>query len=258
LSTGGLERERALLLEGETADTALGGAAGVIQPVSGFRFSIDAVLLARFAAEGGCFENAVDLCSGSGVVGFCLLALGAAKKVTGMDIQPAYIGRAERGAEWNGFGDRARFSCMDARDIPSSMASGGFDLVVCNPPYRSVHGGKVSRDPSLAVARYEVSMTLEDAVKGACHLLNKGGEFFLVYPAEGVARVLSALESEGLTPKRLRFLHPDDESPASLLLAGAVKGKKEPLKVLAPLILHDRHVSGRKYSVEAERLLGRP
>ncbi|TAL17143.1 methyltransferase domain-containing protein [bacterium] len=253
----GLRRDRALLLEGETADTALGGAVGVIQPATGFRFSIDAILLARFAAEGGYFENAVDLCAGSGVVGFCLLALGAAKKVTGIDIQPDFVGRAERGAEWNGFCGRAKFRCRDVKAVPASMPSGAYDLVVCNPPYRPLHGGKVSKEPSLAIARYEVSMNLEDAVRGGSHLLKKGGEFSLVYPAGGVARVLSALEAEGLTPKRLRFLHPDGSSPASLVLAGAVKGKKEPLKVLAPLILHDRE-SGRKYSAEAEHLLGRP
>jgi tRNA1Val (adenine37-N6)-methyltransferase len=248
----------ALLKEGETADSALGGAVGVIQPASGFRFSIDAVLLARFAAECGEVERAADLCSGSGVVSLCLLALGAAKEVVGVDIQPAFVERAARSAEWNGLASRARFLCSDAKEIPGAMKGGAFDLVTCNPPYRSLQGGKVSQDPSLAIARYEVSMTLEDAVMAAAHLLKKGGRFSLVYPATGVARVLQAIKESGLSAERLRFLHPNHESPASLFLMGAVKSSKGKALVQPPLILHGPHGCGRKYSEEAERLLGRP
>lgn len=239
---------------GETGDAALGGAVRIIQPDTGYRFAVDSILLARFAAERP-VGRALDLGCGAGVVGLCLLALEGARDVLGIDIQEEMIGRARRAAEWNGFGGRARFEAGDVRAVPGAWSAGGFELVVSNPPYRPVGSGHVSPVVSTALSRHEIACGLPDVVAAARRSLARNGHLCLVYPASRLAGLVAAVRGGGIEPKVLRLVHPRAEEPASLVLLRAVKGAKEGLEVRVPLFLHDR--AGR-YSREAEALLGSP
>ncbi len=242
------------LRPGETADAALGGAVRVIQPGKGYRFSVDAVLLARFASEepGG---RALDLGCGCGVVALCLLALGGARSVVGVDIQPDMVDRAARSAAWNGWAGRARFLVGDLRDLGGVLGGERFDLVVANPPYRPVGAGKVSPDASMAVARHEVACGIGDVVRAARERLGPGGRLCVIYPAARLATLLWACRREGVEPRVLRAVHPREGARASRVLLRAERGGREGLELRAPLVLH---APGRRYSPEAERLLGPP
>jgi tRNA1(Val) A37 N6-methylase TrmN6 len=242
------------LRAGETGDAALGGAVRIIQPSTGYRFAVDSILLARFAAERP-VVRALDLGCGAGVVGLCLLALEGARDVLGIDIQEEMIDRARRATEWNGFGGRARFESGDVRVRPGVLPAGAFELVVSNPPYRPVRSGHVSPVVSTALSRHEIACGLPDVVAAARRALARGGHLCLVFPASRLAALVSAVRAGGVEPKVLRLVHPRAEEPASLVLLRAVKGAKEGLEVRAPLFLHDR--AGR-YSREAEQLLGSP
>lgn len=247
-----------LILPGETADAALGRAVRIIQPAKGYRFSVDAVLLARFAAACGA-RQAVDLCCGSGVVGLCLLALGGAESVLGIDIQPEFVDRARRSARWNGWDrDRAWFETADIRNVSGLGRAGVADLVVANPPYRPLSEGKASEDPAIAAARHEVHADLDAAAAAAAHLLKVRGTFCVVYPARRLAGLLAGCRAARLEPKRIRLVHPREGEEASLALVEAVKGACEGLRVNSPLILHGVSGVGEKYSEEARFLLGPP
>ncbi|MEW6489262.1 MAG: methyltransferase domain-containing protein, partial [Thermodesulfobacteriota bacterium] len=141
---------------GETGDSALGGTVRLVQPQKGYRFGVDAVLLARFAAERPA-ARALDLGCGCGAVTLCLLALGGAREVLGIDIQEQMVDRARRGARWNGLEERARFEVADLRELGRSIAPQSFDLVVSNPPYRPAASGRTSPDPACALARPAVA-----------------------------------------------------------------------------------------------------
>ena len=239
---------------GETGDAALGGTVRVIQPSTGYRFAVDSILLARFAAERP-VVRALDLGCGAGVVGLCLLALEGARDVLGIDIQEEMIDRARRATEWNGFGGRARFESGDVRAPSDDWPAGAFELVVSNPPYRPVRSGHVSPVVSAALSRHEIACGLPDVVAAARRALARDGHLCLVYPARRLAALVAAVRDGGIEPKVLRLVHPRAEEPASLALLRAVKGAKEGLEIRVPLCLHDR--TGR-YSREAEELLGSP
>lgn len=242
------------LREGETADTALGGAVGVIQAKRGYRFSLDAVLLARFAAEQPA-HRVLDLGCGSGVGGLCLLALCGAERVVGADIQEAQVDRAQRSARWNGLEERAEFRVGDLRKIGDWLPPGSVSSVLCNPPYRPVASGRISPDPSTASARHEVTATLQDIAAAARHALSRGGTLHLVYPASRLTNLVCGCRGQKLEPKVLRLTHPREDAPASFAFLRCVKGAKEGLEIRPPLILHGE---GERYSPEALRLLGPP
>lgn len=250
------ERQRVgvLLREEESADGALGGTVCLIQPKKGYRFSLDAVLLARFAAEGRS-RRAVDLGCGCGVVGLCLLALRGAESLAGVDLQPDMVDRAKRASEWNGFAERARFLEGDLRSIEGLLPPRSADLAVSNPPYRRMGEGKVSPRAESALARHEVACTLDDVVAAAAYLLRTRGVFCLVYPASRAAGAVESCRRKGLEPRELWPVYPVAGSAASLVLLRAVKGAPEGLTVRGPLFLHG---TDEKYSVEAQALLGPP
>lgn len=238
----------------ETADAALGGAVRVIQPRKGYRFSLDSVLLARFAAEEPA-DRALDLGCGCGVVGLCLLALHGAKQVVGLDLQEAMVHRAWRAARWNGQADRSAFVTGDLRAVPRMFRGRSFPLVVSNPPYRPVSSGRVSPNRSAAIARHEVACSLADVAAAAAHVLPAAGRFCVVYPARRLAVLMHVCRTSGLEPKVLRLVHPREGEPASMALLRCAKTRRGEMEVRSPLYLH---ASGKRYSAEAERLLGPP
>jgi len=242
------------LLAGETADAALAGTVHIIQPSKGYRFALDSVILARFAAERPA-ERALDLGSGCGVVALCLLALGGAQQVVGVEIQAEMVDRARRSAAWNQLQDRVQFLHGDLRSIEGLVQPRGFDTVVSNPPYRPIHSGRVSPDASTALSRHEVSSGLAEIVVAAAFALAPQGEFCAVYPAARLTSLLERTRACNLEPKVLRLMHPRQGEPASLALLRCVRGAREGLEVRSPLYLH---APGARYSAEAELLLGPP
>jgi len=243
------------LEKGISSDTALGGRVKVLQPRKGYRFSVDAILLARFASSRK-VENCADLGSGSGVVGLCLLALGSTQKLLGVDIQEKFVDLAKSAALLNGFDARAAFVVGDVRNMGPDCKGASMDLVVSNPPYRPTQGLRHSPDETVAIARNEVCGSLEDFVAAASYLLKKEGTFCAVYPASRCHILLATALAKGLNPVRVRFVHPRCGEAASLVLLEAVKGGRGSLVVEPPLMLHDGKLSARKYSDEAEALLG--
>lgn len=218
----------------------------------GYRFALDSVLLARFAAEWPA-ERAVDLGSGSGVVAFCLLALGAVRRVLGVEVQGDAVERAGRSARWNGLTERVSFARADLKALP--VRRGAVGLVVSNPPYRPPGNGRVSATPSVALARYELACTLGDVLWAGWHALARGGGLCLVYPAERLGGLLSSAQAVGFQPRVLRLVHPCQGRPASLVLVRAMKDGREGLEVRSPLFLHG---VGERYTPEATALLGPP
>lgn len=239
----------------ETLDAALGGKVRIFQPAKGFRFSVDAILLARFAAQAK-VERAVDLGCGCGVAGLCLLALNGAESLSGMEIQRPLVDMAKRNADLNALSDRAAFFCFDLGDFKRGMPVRRADLVIANPPYRSLSSTRLSPEPTVNISKCEVKGNFLLFSQAAAELLTKGGRYASVYPAERLGYALESLSAAELTPIRLRFLHPRQGEPASLILLEGIKKGKGSLTVEAPLFLHCEKGSDRKYSEEALTLLG--
>ncbi|MDW7712476.1 MAG: methyltransferase domain-containing protein [Deferrisomatales bacterium] len=254
IDQGGTSGPDGPLEPGETPDAALGGAVRLIQPRRGYRFALDSVLLARFASEHP-GRRAMDLGCGCGAVSLCLIALGGAREVVGIDVQDAMVDRALRSARWNRWQEKASFRVADLRTVREHFTPQSFDRVVSNPPYRPLGAGRVSPDASAALSRHEVSCSFPDVAGAAAYLLGPGGEFCAVYPATRLTSLLGGCREAGLEPKALWPVHPGPGEAASLALVRCTRGGGEGLEVRSPLFLH---APGARYSAEAERLLGPP
>src|ERR1041384_4193352 len=99
----------------ETVDTVFNGKLSIIQKRTGYRFSIDSLLLAHFASV-RTVHRVVDLGSGNGVVGIVLAELHPKLEVVGLELQEKMIDRARRSVALNGLDGRDDGPGRRARD----------------------------------------------------------------------------------------------------------------------------------------------
>jgi tRNA1Val (adenine37-N6)-methyltransferase len=205
----------------------------VIQSRDGYRFSIDALLLADFSTirKG---DRVVDLGTGCGIISLLLLRSRGAEWVVGLEIQEALAFQASRNARLNGLRDRMPVVRGDLRRLP--LEHGSFHAVVCNPPYRRARSGRINPDRERAVARHEILASLDDILRSARLLLREKGRVSLIYPAERLTDLLAGMRGLGLEPKRLQLVHPNVDAGAGLVLVEAARGGRPGVTVLPPIL----------------------
>lgn len=214
----------------------LGGGMTIIQKVSGFRFGMDAVLLAHFTKVKS-RDHIIDLGTGTGIIPILLAGLYRDISVIGVDIQEEYCDMAHRSVALNNMENTIDIKCMDLKKAPADLGYEIYDLVVSNPPYRKVNAGEISKYDDKAIARHEVMCNLEDVVKSASRLLKYGGRFSMVHLPERFAEIVSTLRQYNLEIKRTRLVYPDTRSDANLILLECIKGGNPGMTVSPPLIV---------------------
>ena len=227
---------KGLLKAGERLDDLIIGGIKIIQHPDGFCFSLDAILLGHFACvKKGC--RAVDLGTGTGVIAFVLSARGASE-VTGIELNPDTADRAARSAALNGLEEKVALQCGDLRSVRQFLPSGQYDLVVSNPPYRSLGGGFLNPAQGLAMARHETTASLKDVLAAARYLLKYRGRFAMVHLPERMTDIISGMREAGIEPKRLRLVHSGIHKKPNMLLVEGIRGAQPGLEVLPPLIVY--------------------
>ncbi|MBP7706903.1 MAG: methyltransferase [Candidatus Aminicenantes bacterium] len=222
---------------GETLDAFYHGRVRVLQRKKGYRFSVDAPLLADFirTREG---DEALEIGTGSGVVAL-LLSVKPFRRVTALEIQPGLADLARRNVELNGLGGRIEVVEGDLRTYDPGRT---FDLVFSNPPYIKGATGFLGPSAERSAAKHELHGTIAEITERTAEWLAPGGRACFVYPERRRADLLAAAQEAGLGPRRLRFVHPREGAPANLILVELAKGGAgEPAgagpEVMPPLVL---------------------
>jgi len=219
------------------SDTFFNGQIIVKQETSGYRFSIDAVLLADYTKPRP-EETAVDLGTGCGVIPLILAFRYPETRFVGIEIQSTLAELAARNVQENDMSNRITIICRDMKAVSKDLIQGPIDLVVSNPPYRKPDSGRINPNPQRAVARHEIKVTLEEVVQTAARLLRYGGRFTTIYPAERLVDLISRMRSEGIEPKKVRTVHSRSGADAKLMLVEGVKGGRPGVDIAPPLVVY--------------------
>lgn len=224
-----------------TADSFFNGRITVHQARQGYRFSIDAVLLAHQAAPRP-DDRIADLGTGCGIIPLILAYRFPLVRIFSVEIQPELAEMARHNISVNGFGDRIQVVNGDLRRLSKDSLLAPVDLVISNPPFRKPQSGRVNPDPQRAMARHEIAGTLNDLLETGARLLRLGGRFNIIFPAARLAELLHSMRISGIEPKKLRMVHSRTESSAKLVLVEGQKGSRPGLTVDYPLIIY--HTDG--------------
>ena len=223
----------------ETLDRLLSKTLKIIQKRKGYRYSIDAILLAHFCRlRRG--DHVIDLGTGHAVVPLLLARRGLASRIVGVEIQATLMDIARRNVAINNMEEKITLMHRDVRDLSGSLDGASFDVAITNPPYRPVQTGRLNPDPQKAVARHEIHGSLQDMVRVAAFLLRPKGRFYLVYPASRTVDMVLTLRESELEPKRMQVVHSRSGDRAKLILAEAIKGGRRELTILNPLFVYDQ------------------
>ena len=223
-----------------TEDAFLGGRLRLRQPRSGHRAGHDAMLLAA-ATPARSGDRVVDLGAGVGAAG-----LAVARRVAGIELVLVEIdaGLAEL-ARGNAAANAvpADVIVLDVTSAADVFAAAGLspdsvDVVLMNPPFNDPARHRASPDKAREIAHVSTAAALERWILAARRILKSGGALALIWRADGLVEVLSAL-GRGFGSLELLPVHAEATEPAIRVLIRATKGGKAPLQMHAALVLND-------------------
>jgi tRNA1Val (adenine37-N6)-methyltransferase len=227
------------------------GVVSISQPEKGVRFSLDSLLLADFC-HAKKRDRVLELGTGTGTISLLLAKKYPSARFVADEVEPQALTLLCRNIERNGLTDAIVPLDRDIRQLGRSIRQGAFDVIIANPPYISFGTGRKSPSRERQTARQDQTAGLPLWLDLQIVLKNKG-RYYLVFPARRAAELMSLLRRRQLEPKRLRWVHPYQDRPASLVLIEAIKAGGIGLDILPPLIVHEK---GGGYTREMRDMLG--
>jgi tRNA1(Val) A37 N6-methylase TrmN6 len=132
---------------------------------------------------------------------------------------------------------------LDIEASAESFAAAGLapdsaEIVLMNPPFNDSARHRASPDRARETAHIATATTLERWIHAARRILKPKGVLTLIWRADGLAEVLSALD-RGFGSLEVLPVHANLTAPAIRILIRAVKGGRAPIQIHASLLLND-------------------
>lgn len=211
----------------------------IIQNTEGFCFGIDAVLLSDFAKDIRNNSKVLDLGTGTGILSILLTAKTNLAKIYGIEIQEKVADMAKRSVALNNLESKIEIINKNIKELDETFEKNSFDSIVTNPPYKKLETGRKNEKENKFISRHEVTASLEDFIKISFNLLKDRGSLYMVHRPERLAEIIYILKKNKLEPKKIRFVHSNNEQEPKLVLIKAIKNAKEFLKVEKPLFIYN-------------------
>lgn len=223
-----------MIHEDEQLDDLWRGELKILQKKTGFKYGIDAVVLAQFVKLKP-KQQVLDIGTGSGIIPILLAGKYPDNHITALEIQPAYAEMAQRSVELNQL-EHVKVVEGDAKRLVQDFGKESFDVVVSNPPYynKSIR----SQRPDKAIARSEILITLPQLIEQAAGVLKPRGSLYLIYHPGRLTDLMSQLHKHQLELKAIRFIHPAADKEANMVLLRATKGGGKEARILPPLFVY--------------------
>ncbi|TCM88671.1 tRNA1(Val) A37 N6-methylase TrmN6 [Paenibacillus sp. BK033] len=209
----------------------------IIQSREVFSFSLDAVLLSKFATipKRG---RILDLCTGNGVIPM-LLTTRTDAKIDAVEIQPRLADMARRSVTMNNLSEQVSIIEADLKIYMKEAGNGIYDAVTVNPPYMAVKAGDSNENDHYAIARHEIHCTLDDVVHACARLVRSGGKVAMVHRPSRFIDIMETMRKYRLEPKRVQFIHPNAQGEANMVLIEAIRDGKPELRLLPPVFVYE-------------------
>ena len=223
------------VMKDETIDELRDYDLRIIQPRSGYRFSVDPLLLCEFAgtSEG----EMIDLGTGCSVIPLIMARKNVSAHLTGVDFKEESAQLALRNVDLNDLSTRVKIIFADILELKGRFPVSSFDLVLSNPPYRAAGSGKISPHAGRDTARHETTAKLVDFLQIAKYLVKPAGRICMIYHVSRLAELIAQASLLKLSLLRLQFVHGKETDCARMVLLEMAKGRTRELTVLPPLFV---------------------
>ena len=226
------------LKEGERIDDLQRKGYRIIQNSERFCFGMDAVLLSSFAkAKPG--EKVLDLGTGNGIIPILMEAKTKGEKFYGLEIQEESADLARRSVALNELESKIEIVTGDMKEAVDIFGAASFHVITMNPPYMTGNHGLVNPGDAKAIARHEITCSLEDMISQASKVLKCKGRFYMVHRPFRLAEIMTLMVKHHLEPKRMRLVYPYADKEPNMVLIEGLKGGNSRITVEPPLIVYD-------------------
>lgn len=240
-----------------TDDAFLGGGLKLLQPKTGYRAGVDAVLLAAAIPCGPvALERCLDAGGGVGTVGLCVVRRCPNATAVLLERAEKLVGLAEENVKRNELSDRVSVFSGDLTQTWTEMAGHGlasesFDHVFANPPFHIDGRGTPSPDPWKSAAHSMPEGDLDLWGRLLARMAAPGGTGTLIHKAEALGAVLGAFAGR-FGALRILPIYARQGAPAIRVIVQGTKGSRGPTTILPGFVLHG---DGNAFTPEAEAIL---
>jgi len=211
----------------------------LFQPLHGYRYSLDPLLLARFCRVRDSGGNIIDLGAGCGIISLVLARINPSAAVMAVENNPDLALLIDRNIHHNGLPERVSSVVEDVVNLRNALPDSSFDLVVSNPPFRTAMSGKISPKAGRDTARHESTATLTDFLAAAKFLVKPSGRICFIQLPARLPEFMAIAAHLKLSILRLRIIHNNAASPATMFMAELAKGRRSTPVVEPPLFVRD-------------------
>lgn len=228
----------------------LNGRVRLRQPARGYRAGMDAALLAAAVApQAG--QSVIEAGCGAGAVLMQIAARHPGVRLTGLERDPVMADLAMQNAVLNGVGAATTLRQGDVAAGFRALDMAPADWAVSNPPFFD-DAGALRAPAEGKRGAWMADDGLQAWTGFLLKAVREGGRIVVIHRADRLADLL-ALLGEKAGSFAVRPIHPFADEPAKRVLVHAIKTGRAPLRLLPPLVLHDR--DGGKHTAQAEAIL---
>jgi len=233
------------MAEDESLDAFYHGRIKVLQKRRGYRFALDAPLLADFihTTED---DELLELGTGNGIISL-LLSIKPFKHITAVEVQASLADLARRNVKHNHL--EKRMSIVE-QDLLQFWPDKKYDVIFSNPPYHKRSEGHLSFSTEKSIAKHELKCTIFDIMQKTSVLLKRKGRAYFVFPEKRKDDITEAAEMNGLKMKSRRSVYARLNGKPNLFLVECDFLSKKVIQQPA-LILYDEEGN---YSQETQEI----
>lgn len=164
----------------------------IFQVQDKYTFTSDSIHLAHMVKEEK-IETLFDLCAGSGVVGLEVAEMKQVGNLYLVELQKELALCAKETVKLTKTKTKIEVINKSITDLEEYFSLA--DVIVCNPPYFKVGSGEVNKNISRAMARHEITLTLEDIIKVSHKLLKETGKLYLIHIASRENEIMKLIKN---------------------------------------------------------------
>jgi len=208
----------------------------IYQDSEKFKFSLDSLLLSEFVDIKKSDKNLLDLCSGNAPLPL-ILANNHDINITGVEIQKEIYDLAVKSIMYNKLESKIKMLNINAKDTNNYFPGNNFDIITCNPPFFKVNKNSLlNENKEKAMARHEISITLEEIIQVSSTLLKDNGKFYLVHRPERLEDIITLANKYNLHVKEIEFIYTKLTDYAIMVLLKFVKNANIGVKIKSKII----------------------
>lgn len=194
------------------------------------KFGLDSFLLCDFAKILR-KDVVADFGAGNGILSILVCKKYAPKKIYAFEILDSAVEVLKKSVLKSNLKDKILIFKKDIKSLDKEFFQ-MFDKIICNPPYKGLNHGVISKNPLKKVIRHESLITINQICKKANQLLRFNGSIFLSGRVERMSEIFSIMKENSLEPKTLQLCAKDKKTAPWLFLVEGRKKAKSFLKVL--------------------------